>query len=1148
MELDEPSRRSEVPRFHPSASLEQLLQQFEDSPVFVRSAPLHQYKLTQPFIANLELLLAVRLSGDSLNLSRAESAGFVLYCAHHFTQSYGGGHWTWETAKGKVDPDNRLGPPLLYKIVERGLSAWGRRVFWNGRIHEYLYTVGREGGLPLSVLAHDRGDRLRGYLLRLLNRVETSTVSAEESAAEFAHHLPVQLRQPEILRLAAELIREISEIRRRVPATSIPSIEWLDEHAAGWRDQLPLRTNDTVAATLIAGLVQQERPKAPEHAFALATLLVNGRLQRTLETPRRFSRRDLVGPNREVSLPTRFRIAVSNGATQSVRAMATRVGDDDEYAVERLLVEPLQGATWFDNEIRLVVGVGGRELATFALPGGEVEGETPLPWVFDTDSSGACRAMARGSYASKSESVIAALPANTGMWNAAPGIIETVGNDNILGWTLTRIRGAAKWSGPQDSCDIVSGMEAHSVRFELKGSYEQLPGTGTFAWRGCPRLYTRSPQGLSAPVPDHQTEWRPTGSSLPWQRLGAHCLGDVQLRIREGDRTLYRARLTVVPVDFRIELSASHTTIGRLRLVAAQVSRARVVTPGIETSVRAEANAITLEIRGVTPPPSLDLEVSFGSSTRLDVQVPFPGEFCGFVSPEGKALPTSGRIGLDQLSTWTARAISCDPTQRYLLEAQTHEGARAIAELSEVSRGVAELPLSRVRAELQSCLSGTRRIDAYIPLRVVRHTGVVTGGASRTQARLGWHETQLDVLFDGEAAIVQLHEDHLPRLAPWEVRDFRVVARPLHEPAADAITLEGKAQDGWFFSPGRERRWLLTGWIGNALATRPRMVQLDALEAAELLPAKGHPASLDVAMRTEPLPERRAALAAAYATLSSDYSSADWSRVDEFVRTLHELPPPTYDVVCALASVKAAAIVTIFRQPPAHFPAVWDGLEQLGVSWHTIPVGIWLRAARLGRDFAFSNASAELFGGKDRLLRHLLSGLLEQLETGPRFFQILLAGLNTYCTGFPPAAQGEAYLTLARTQTGRSLLRQQIRDACVDLRRRVELTNERFPPVRISSHECCPDIHPILASFGLSEQAPFAWECLAAPLVAADAMVNGVSLRAGFLDDLRLLQAFDAEWFEFAHAVALTVLLGKKLEDNDDFFERAEAQLLDTDG
>jgi hypothetical protein len=1068
----------------------------------------------------------------------------VLYCAHHFTQSYAGGHWTWETAKGTIDPANRLGPPLLYKVVERGLSLWGRRVFWNGRIHEYLYTVGREGGLPLSVLAHERGERLRGYLMRLLSRVEASTVPAEECAAELAHYLPVQLRQPEILRLAAELVREVSEIRRKFPSDVVPSLEWLDEHAAGWRDQLPLRTNDTVAAALIAGLVQQERPKPPEQVFALVTHLVEHRLHRTLDMPKRFSQRDLVGPNHNASLPSRFRIAVSNGTVRSVRAMAQRIGDD-EYAIERLAAEPLHGAAWFDHEIRLVVTVGERELASYALPGGEDEGESPLPWVFDTDSSGACRAMARGSYGSKSESLIVACPQDTGTWEAAPGVIEALGSDDVLGWTLTRVRGVARWAGSQDSCDIVSGIEASTAPFELKGSYEQVPGTGAFAWRGCPRIYNRSPEGLSAPLPEHRVEWRPTGSREAWQRLDAQCLGDVQLRVRDGNRTAYRVRLTIVPVDFRVELTASHATIGKLRLVAAR--GARVVTPGIESSVKQETNSITIEVRGVTPPPTLELEVSFGSSTRLGIHVPFPGESCSFVSPEGKVLPQSGRIGLDMLSTWAARAVSSDPTQRYQLEAHTHEGARVIAELPEVSRGVSELPLSRVRAELQSCLSGTRSIDAYIRLRVVRNTGLVAGAATRVEARLGWHETQLEVQYDGEAAIVQLSNDHLARLAPWEVREFRVLARPLHEPAAEPIQLEGEARDGWFFDPGKERRWLLTGWIGSTLVTRPRMVQLEALAADEPLPTIGDATSLDRAMRTEPLPERRAALAVAFARLSADFVDADWSRVDEFVRTLHELPPPTYDVVCALASAKAAAVVTIFRQSPDHFYAVWNGLEQLGVSWYTVPLGIWLRAARLGRDFAFSSPSAELFGGKDRLLKHLLPGLLEQLGTGPRFFQVLLASLNTYCAGFPTAGEGELYLAMARTKNGRAQLRQLIHKESVDLRCRVELTGERFPPVHISDHECCQDIHAVLASFGLTEQPGFTRECLAAPLVAADAMVNGTALKAGFLDDLRLLQAFDAEWFELAHAVALTVLLGKKLEEDNDFFNRAESQLLETD-
>jgi hypothetical protein len=270
--------------------------------------------------------------------------------------------------------------------------------------------------------------------------------------------------------------------------------------------------------------------------------------------------------------------------------------------------------------------------------------------------------------------------------------------------------------------------------------------------------------------------------------------------------------------------------------------------------------------------------------------------------------------------------------------------------------------------------------------------------------------------------------------------------------------------------------------------------------------------------------------------------------VDEFLRTLHELPPPTYDVVCALAAAKPAAVVALFRQPAVHFRAVWEGLEQLGISWYTIPIGLWLRAARLGRDFAFDSPHAELFGGKQELLKQALSGLLGQVQGGPRFFAILLAALCSYREGFPPEPQAGACLQLARTQHGRAILRQQVREACSELRRRVELTGDRFPPLRLSSHECCPDIRALLEGFGLSEQPGFAWECVAAPLVAAQIMVDGADLTSSFLDDLRLLRSFDEDWFEFAHAVALTVLLGKKLDQDDEFFERAESELLSIDG
>jgi hypothetical protein len=1106
--------------------------------------PLHQYTIDDALLNELETDLAARLLEYDLNLNRIESAAFVIYCAHHFAQSYAGGHWTWAIAKGTIDPSNRLTPPVLYDIVERGLQAWGRCVYWNGRSHEYLYTVGREGGLPLGVLARERGEGLRTFLQQLLTRIETTTISADEAASELQNHLPPQLRQPEILRLAAELVQQLAELRATVARDVAPSISWMDAHQPGWRDRLPVRASDAVAAALISGLMQQHRPQLRDQRLVLVTQFINGRLQRVLQMPKRVKLQELLGAETN-GWPSRLRLAVSNGVTHSARAMATAVGDGD-YVIERLAAEPLYGAAWFSNEVRLTVGVGERELTSLPLPGGEADCEAGLPWVFDTTTGGMWQLAARGSYNSKSERLLVAYRPDAGELTATAGGLEDLRPDPVLGWQVASVQGAALWQSDQDTCEIAGGAAASTSQFELTGRSERLAGTGSFVWRGCPDVCIRSQAGLSSRVPSRQIEWRSTGSQLPWKSIGRSCLGDVQLRVREEGRTLYRARLTVVPPDLRVELAADLATAGRVRVHSAFVSDASIVTRDVETTTQREATGVTLAVRSATPPANLEVSVQLGETGRLSLHIPFPSEFCGFVCVDGTPLPNKGRISVDSLTRWMARAVSCDAAQTYVLEAKTGDGVRHLAELPAVARGVSELPLSRISSALEACLSGTRSIDASVLLRVTRRVGIVTAALTRCEARLGWHDAQLEVFADTESAAVQLPSGLIEQLEDWQVSDFRVIARPLYAPATAPHVLEGNAPSGWFFSPSGERSWLLTGWIGNALVTRPRLVQFDAPPTLAPESAAAQPLCLDSAMRLPSIEERRQALAEVYGDLALDYAHDDWTRVDDFLRTLHELPPPTYDVVCALAASKAAAIAALFRQPPAHFEVVWNALEQLGVSWHTVPLGLWLRAATLARDFTFGSPHADLFGGKEGFLKQMLPGLFEQVQHGPRFFSVLMGAMNAYRTGFPLEPQAGQLLQSARCQEGRALLRQQLHSACIDLRLRAELTGDRFPPVRLSNHECCPDSRALLEYFGLADQAAYTWECIAAPLVAADIMINARAMTAPFLDDLRLLRSFDDEWFEFAHAVALTVLLGKKLENDVDFFERAESELLGT--
>lgn len=1103
-----------------------------------------RYRVDDAMMTELEELLSSRLADPNPNLSRAEAAAFVLYCAHHFARSYTGGQWTWAIAKGTIDPAERLSPPVLYEVVERGLSGWNRSVYWNGRHHEYLYTIGREGGLPLGVLTQERGEGLRTFLQRLLTSVETSTIAADEAAVGLAHHLPPQLRQPEILRLAAELVQRLAELRAAVPSNASPSMAWMDDHQVDWRDRLPVTMSDAAASALISGLIQQARPPTRERHFALVTRLLNGRLQRTLQTPKRVKADDLLGVER-ATLPSRLRISLTNGVSTSTRAMATHLGGGD-YVIERLPAETLEGPEWFTTEVRLVVGLGERDLSSWPLPGGEPTGHDSLPWVFDDAQTGTWELAARGSYTSASSSLLVIHRADVGTWNAPKEALERLREEPLPGWVLTRLSGAARWKTEQDVCEIEAGSIASAGYFELKGRSERIAGTGSFVWRGCPEVHSRTGHGVAMRVPDSYLEWRPVGGAQSWQRLGPQCLGEVALRVRDGARTLYRTHVTVAPADLMVELFAHRATAGEIRVRSARLTGVRVLTIGVEATTLSPPPSVSVEVSSAAPPLDLNVELQFGAAARVPLRLPFPSEFCGFVSVEGDPLPARGRIGLDMLSRWVARAVSSARGHQFVLEVQTELGPRTLAELPETAPGLAELPLSRIRTALEACLSGTRNIDEFVSLRVVRRTGVVLPSVARAEAHLGWHEAQLNVELDNDAAFVELDRKMTAGLADWQVRDFRILARPLHAPAADPVQLEGDARSGWIFSPGEERRWLLTGWVGHALMTRPRMIPFAALPSHPPPDDELGAPTIEHAMRAATLDERKDTFAVVYKVLSRDYGHPDWRRVDEFLRTLHELPPPTYDVVCALAAAKPAAVAALLRQPKAHFDAVWTGLDRLGVSWHTIPIGVWLGAARLGHDFAFNSPHAGLVGGKDALLRQLLPALFEPSDDRPRFFGTLLAALHDL--GFPDDANARFCLQQGRSREGRHFLRHQLREACIDLRRRAELTGDRFPPLRLNEHACCPDVGELMDRFDLADQVGFTWGCLAAPLVAADIMVNGHAVSGALLDDLRLFRAFDEEWFEFAHAVALTVSLGLALENDNDCIESTESQLLGVDG
>lgn len=1108
------------------------------------STPLYRYRLDDPTLAELEALLLERINGDDAALRNAEAGALVMYCAHQFCRAYQGGQWRWEIAKGAIDPQGCLTGAQLYDIVARGLRFWGRQVHWNGQFHEYLYTLGREGGLPLAVLSVDGGDSIRRYLQQLLHRVELAGANAIEEAEELSGHLPSQLRQREIFQLAAELTESVAGLRALIPVEVSDPVHWLDTNFSDWHSELPLHASERAAAALIAGLVRQERTEMRGDGFEVLTVLSGGtekRFERNIRLPKSISSAALKALCRVSELPARLRISLSTPERRVSVGMATLAGD--QFVVQLLRTEPFVSAHWFSHELRLTFHAGQQEVASVAIEGGDAEGQAPLPWALAEDSvRGAACVVAYGSYATKEASLLVAVPLKGGRLVSGSGSIDVLSTDVTLGRQLVCIRGVADWHGEEDRCRFATGETSDEQRFELRGRSSRLAGTGTFAWSGLPHPYRKRASAPATRVPEQLVQWRPTGTTVAWQPMTDACLGDVQLRIHECGQTLHRLRTVVVPATFRIELRPRRGGTGAIRLMGAKISQISVVSKNVENNVEIGAEAATIHLSATDAPPVVEIRVQFARLTWVVIRVPFPSETLGFVASGDRRLASLERIGIDAIGVWKAMAVSCDLKQRFILEFKRDHAWRAVADLPVTSPGLSELPLDSVRPALEACLSGTRSIDASVQLRVTQRVGFVGSPGKDIVAQLGWHDRALTVTPDGESAIVELDAAVAAALGDWRVKQFRVFAQPLHAPGDTPIELQRLSDTGWFFSASGERLWLLTGWVGSVLRTRPRLILLENVPVSEERRQPDSRTPLEKAMRIADPEERREELRAALRALALDFGDPGWAMVSAFAGSLKRLPPPTYDVVCALASVKEAAVMVVLRQPRLQFDAVWDGLEKLGVSWYTVPIGLWLRTARLARDYVKQHQHVDALGGADALLAQVLCGFFENIKGGPRFFPVILSALSTYRTGFPLAPQ--PYVQAAKAPEGRQQLRMLLSAECSALRSRAEAASTRFPSIRLSAHECVPELQNLLSWFGLAEQVRFTWECLAAPLVAARIMVTGEYVESEVLDDLRLLRSFDEEWFDAAHAFALTIYLGEALQKDEDYFEKSESDLL----
>ncbi|MER8911535.1 STY4851/ECs_5259 family protein [Mesorhizobium sp. M0854] len=170
-------------------------------------------------------------------------------------------------------------------IALAGLRWWGLKLIVTEgpqrTRNEYLMTLARNGGLPSTLLVGERANAVRAYFENVMaDSLALPWPSAHADyltiARRHAEGLPVSYQDDGILDLAAELIAGLIECRRALPKDQLNNnpAGWLDAHAKGWRESLPIYLpEDQAACSRLFNDLLTVEPKSRSGGIGLRRLL-----------------------------------------------------------------------------------------------------------------------------------------------------------------------------------------------------------------------------------------------------------------------------------------------------------------------------------------------------------------------------------------------------------------------------------------------------------------------------------------------------------------------------------------------------------------------------------------------------------------------------------------------------------------------------------------------------------------------------------------------------------------------------------------------------------------------------------------------------------------------------------------------------------